>query len=237
MYPAGVFSGRYDPTSNFDQLIVSGMGSDWVGKHSWQSFMACYDFSLGSPSEKWYRLVSGLSFAEQYPPESCLVGMQGCNKVAVLKCRNGQITTPLTLNHCLACTRFILPALTSGKLRLVGRAADTLFLYEFDQLVDVPQSSQPLPESFELSQNYPNPFNPTTTISYSLPRRSNVTIEIFNLLGQRIRTLVDESQSSGPHRVDWDGRDAAGKTVSSGVYLYRLKAGESVQSKKMILLK
>jgi hypothetical protein len=94
-----------------------------------------------------------------------------------------------------------------------------------------------IPAEFYLAQNYPNPFNPTTSISYGLPRDSHVRIDIFNLLGQRIRTLLNEDQRAGYKSVVWDGRDAAGQSVASGVYLYRLKAGEKEMSRKMLMLK
>ena len=236
-YPFGVWGGHFNPADPFDEVIIQSTNQDWVGRHPFVgAFTAAYSFSSGSVTEKWYTLGGTASPSVYYPAENCLVGAS-CNTVTVLRCDNGHITTPLPLDHCLATPKMILPQSPSGKLRLVGRAADTLFLYEFDQLVDVPQPGQPLPESFELSQNYPNPFNPSTTISYNLPRRADVTIEIFNLLGQRVRTLVNESQPPGSHTVEWDGRDTAGKTASSGVYLYRLTAGDFMQSRKMILLK
>jgi hypothetical protein len=94
-----------------------------------------------------------------------------------------------------------------------------------------------LPSAFQLSQNYPNPFNPNTNIEYSIPTRSHVKIEIVNLLGQKVRTLIDESKPAGEHQVIWDGNDSNGQSVSSGIYFYRLRAGDSVESKKMILLK
>lgn len=90
-------------------------------------------------------------------------------------------------------------------------------------------------ESFTLQQNYPNPFNPSTTILYDLPRAGQVEVEIFTLLGERIRTLVKERQAAGQHRLQWDGRDEKGAPMPSGVYLYRLRAGEFVQTRKMIL--
>lgn len=94
-----------------------------------------------------------------------------------------------------------------------------------------------LPGSFALRQNYPNPFNPTTSIEYAVPTRSHVNVEIFNLLGQHVRTLVDEMKSAGTYKIEWDGTDAAGKSVSTGVYLYRFKAGDYVETKKMLMLK
>jgi hypothetical protein len=96
-----------------------------------------------------------------------------------------------------------------------------------------------LPTEFALSQNYPNPFNPTTAISYQLPgvKPHHTTLQIYNILGQVVRTLVDEEQVSGYYSVRWDGRDGLGKGVSSGVYFCRLKAGEFVKTRKMVVLR
>lgn len=93
------------------------------------------------------------------------------------------------------------------------------------------------PESFSLFQNYPNPFNPETQINYALPQDCQVRITVYNLLGQRVRTLVDEPQSAGYRTVHWDGKDEQGVDVASGVYFYKIKAGDFVDSKKMLLLK
>lgn len=94
-----------------------------------------------------------------------------------------------------------------------------------------------LPKHFELHQNYPNPFNPETRIEFSLPRRSFVTIKVYNIVGRRIRNLVNEELSAGHKVVTWDGRDDNEAVVSSGIYIYRIIADEFVQSKKMLLLK
>jgi hypothetical protein len=94
-----------------------------------------------------------------------------------------------------------------------------------------------IPTRYELYQNYPNPFNPTTIIEYALPEASHVKIEIFNLAGQKIKTLVDSYLSAGKYRIHWDGTDDNGVRVSSGVYIYRLVAGDNVIAKKMILIK
>jgi hypothetical protein len=99
------------------------------------------------------------------------------------------------------------------------------------------RSEQPEPTRFELHGNYPNPFNPTTTIRYDLPSAEHVRLEIFNIKGERIRVLVDRQQPSGRHDVVWDGRNASGQAVATGVYLYRLRAGSAVETRKMQLLK
>ena len=94
-----------------------------------------------------------------------------------------------------------------------------------------------LPEQFALHYNYPNPFNPTTTISYDLPEQAQVTLSVYDLLGKKIKTLVNQSQDAGNNIAVWDGTDEFGRPVSAGVYLYRIKAGEFTQTRKMLLLK
>lgn len=82
----------------------------------------------------------------------------------------------------------------------------------------------PRPEQFTLHQNFPNPFNPTTEIRYELPENSQVTLTIYNLVGQQIRTLVDQEKGQGYYTAVWDGKDGLGKQVASGVYVYRIQA-------------
>jgi hypothetical protein len=103
-------------------------------------------------------------------------------------------------------------------------------LFETDS-IDIPTVE------FELGQNFPNPFNPLTTIGYSVKERCRVTIEVLDVSGRRVCTLTDGVQESGRYEVRWDGCDEAGREVSSGVYFYQLKAGKTVVSRKMILLK
>lgn len=93
------------------------------------------------------------------------------------------------------------------------------------------------PAAFNLGQNYPNPFNPTTIISFSLPTASQVSLEVYNLLGQRVRTLADGPMTAGAHSLTWNATDQNGRAVSSGMYFYRLVAGDQTASRKMILLK
>ncbi len=106
------------------------------------------------------------------------------------------------------------------------------------------QAFAPLPKTFELNQNYPNPFNPVTVISYTLhgtgglgeiPPRT--VLSVYNVLGQKVITLVDEVQPPGTYSVEWDGTSSSGRAVASGIYLYRLERGSEQDVKKMILLK
>lgn len=109
---------------------------------------------------------------------------------------------------------------------------------DFESRAYAPSTSvSVLPTDFALAQNYPNPFNPSTTIGYAVPVTSDVTVEVFNILGQRVKALVDAMQPAGRHQITWDGTDSNGNRVSSGVYFYRITAGEFTESKKMLLLK
>jgi hypothetical protein len=88
------------------------------------------------------------------------------------------------------------------------------------------------PRQYELSQNYPNPFNPSTTIKFELPKASHVSLTVYDILGREVTVLVNEKRDAGVHEVKFDGSNLA-----SGVYFYRLKAGDIVQSKRLLLLK
>jgi flagellar hook assembly protein FlgD len=94
-----------------------------------------------------------------------------------------------------------------------------------------------LPVEYALSQNYPNPFNPTTEVQFTVPQTSDVTIVVFDMLGQEVRTLYAGQVNRGTYSVQWDGLNNSGSKMSSGSYVYRMIAGEFVQSKKMILMK
>lgn len=107
----------------------------------------------------------------------------------------------------------------------------------FDGVTSVKPVSEIVPGQFTLGQNYPNPFNPTTQIEYNVPVRSNVAINIFNILGQKVATIVNDVHEAGTHRATWNGKDFSGKTVASGIYFYQMQSGSFEQVKKMMLMK
>jgi len=94
-----------------------------------------------------------------------------------------------------------------------------------------------IPVRFSLRQNYPNPFNPVTSISFDLPNDGKVSLTVYNMLGQKVSTLVNDYRRAGRHTVTWNGRSELGHTVSTGVYLYRIEVGDFSATKKMVLLK
>jgi hypothetical protein len=107
------------------------------------------------------------------------------------------------------------------------------------------RTNEQLPATFALHQNIPNPFNPSTTIKYDVPEAVEIRLEIFDMLGRLVRTLVNQRQLAGRYAVIWDGRDEYGKIAASGVFIYRLRAGSPasssgrgfVQSRKMLLIR
>jgi len=95
----------------------------------------------------------------------------------------------------------------------------------------------PLPKKFNLQQNYPNPFNASTLISYELPRTGEVILTIYNVLGKKVRIYQPGRQSAGSYSIIWEGRNQEGSPVGSGIYFYRLKAGDFNQVRKMTFIK
>ncbi|MEW6049465.1 MAG: FlgD immunoglobulin-like domain containing protein [Candidatus Zixiibacteriota bacterium] len=107
----------------------------------------------------------------------------------------------------------------------------------FDKVAYALTAGSGLPQNFDLKQNYPNPFNPSTEISFDLPVASKVELTVYNVLGQQVRTLVNEEMTAGSHVATWDGRATDGNQVASGVYFYRISAERFEMTKKMLLLK
>jgi hypothetical protein len=129
-------------------------------------------------------------------------------------------------NHILNMTRFMTGATTVDTFGRMGDSYLTNITGVNDQVVTKPTT-------YSLSQNYPNPFNPTTTINFALPKESNVTLKVYNMIGQEVMTLIsNERMNSGYHSVKVDG-----SKLTSGVYIYKLTAGDFVATKKMVLLK
>jgi hypothetical protein len=120
----------------------------------------------------------------------------------------------------------------SGKI--VGQLRE---VPEFNSVSASLSGAGSLPQQYELGQNYPNPFNPTTDIEFALPKAGQVSLVVYNVLGQEVKSLVDGQMDAGNHTVTWDGTNSHGQSVSSGIYFYRLSAGEYNATKKMLMLK
>ncbi len=108
---------------------------------------------------------------------------------------------------------------------------------QIGDLNSVTKLSDAMPRSFGLNQNYPNPFNPTTSIEFSIPMTSHARLEVYNLLGEKVNVLIDRNLPAGRYSVTWGGDDLAGQPASSGIYFYRLTAGDFSYTRKMMLVK
>ena len=98
-------------------------------------------------------------------------------------------------------------------------------------------SSDAVPAAYDLMQNYPNPFNPSTSIGFTLPEAGHVSLNIYDMTGRLVTTLVEGNLTEGVHMVDWNGLDSSGSMVSAGVYFYTLESSDMMMTKKMILMK
>jgi hypothetical protein len=127
----------------------------------------------------------------------------------------------------------------SGQSEYKAKGNHDIWMFKISDptAVSVDPINEIRPRHFKLYPNYPNPFNPATTIQYELQQSSLVSLNIYNLLGQKIRTLFNQSQSAGKHDVIWNGKNDEGVPVSSGVYLYRLECNNSSLTKKLTLMK
>jgi hypothetical protein len=126
----------------------------------------------------------------------------------------------------------------AGMVRNIGTLTD-IAIVSLDPVTGIKEDERDenLSNNFMLQQNYPNPFNPSTTIKYSVTKPCNVQIKIYNQLGQEVYVLVNERKPAGEHNVRWNGKDAKGNKVASGIYFYILTAGKQVDTKKMIYLR
>ena len=110
-------------------------------------------------------------------------------------------------------------------------------VWRTDITTDLSGEGNNLPESYRLSQNYPNPFNSSTTIKYSLPQNTDVNIAIYDVRGQKIRTLIEGHLNAGHHSIKWNGIDYKGNSVSSGIYLYQIITPGFRETRSMVLLR
>ena len=166
-----------------------------------------------------------------------------------LNCVNGRLFGDLTadimgtsvtvsINGTLGRTQVILEYSES----LFGASGVILAREDSVRLITSVSNPEPIsiPTEFSLFQNFPNPFNPSTTISFEIPQvhaNSDVNLSIYNLLGQKVRVLVTANMSAGIHAIQWDGKNDIGRNVPSGLYFYRLTAGNFAETNKMLLLK
>ncbi|MDF1546137.1 MAG: T9SS type A sorting domain-containing protein, partial [bacterium] len=224
--PGGNEQLTYDPSLNLTyQYNSSGEVVGFIGLKGVNSFS-----SVSNPSGS----KAGLSMAEKY----ALISSDG---IQVDQANSGDYLL-VAGSHALniAAGRVeevayaIIVAPTISDLLLTAQEARN----KFDILTSITASGTAgLPVGIELRQNYPNPFNPTTTISFRLTKTEQVSLDIYNLLGQKVTTLFEGRLPTGFHSFDWDASSESGQRAASGIYFYRLSWSNGVESRKMVLIK
>lgn len=142
----------------------------------------------------------------------------------------GSYSESLTINKALTLTAPV-------GIAAIGPSLSPKVAEDDGQPGDDNLANKSIPTEYKLSQNYPNPFNPETTIEYALPKTAFVTLKIYDMLGQEVRTLVNEFQQTGVKSVNWDGKNDDRQLVPSGIYIYQIVAGEFAKSARLLLLK
>jgi len=142
------------------------------------------------------------------------------------------------LNGSIVTLRFDLPAGLAETFSGSMVTVRALEINDIDVTATIDETgSDGVVKTFELRQNYPNPFNPVTTIHYQIPEATRVILKIYNILGQEVKTLVNEQLQAGTYSITWNGKNNSGVLVAGGVYIYRIRAGSYVLTKKMVFVK
>ncbi|KAA3631818.1 MAG: T9SS C-terminal target domain-containing protein [Calditrichaeota bacterium] len=237
-YISLLLSGDFVPQSENDEVIFGGRTEDLLGlREGFNSYWACYRVDNNVVSEVWWRSPPWKYEPYFYSEEKNLIyGIANGLTIHQLDCASGEYTDSVTLDHIMYHKSFLLP-FTGSYPFLFGKLEDTIFIYSYNTPTDNQDVELLLPDNYLLHQNYPNPFNPSTEISFMLPQKSFVEIQIYNLLGQRVISLGNKVFPAGSHSVAWNGKSQTGKAVASGIYIYRMKTDDFTDSKKMLLLK
>jgi hypothetical protein len=216
----------HDAASNYDH--VKGCVGCHPGVTSFDDFVAPEDYDGDNTVESWQLEVDG-----------CLKNLRIALPPAGLDSVNWQLIARDSMNLNLRKAFFNYKMIDSDGSRGMHNPFYTINVLTVSKLyaVGVQQIGTEIPAKFELAQNYPNPFNPTTKISFLLPKAEQVTLKIYDITGKEIVTLVNQKFAAGKYTTDWMGTDANGKSVSSGVYFYKIIAGNDIQTKRMVLIK
>lgn len=226
--------------SNDDRFLLQGSKRTW-GTAASQSVHE-------DPRQLVYQFT-GLNPQSEYALNLEAIAGDGEHRAQVVRAANGDIIAQLDAGENVAETGYITLEkawYADGRLRITienengGSAViSQLWLKETGVgLVVTPAGDNgEIPTTLALDQNYPNPFNPDTQIRFQLPADATVKLEIFNVLGQRVRLLASDNYAAGYHTLRWDGRNESGLSTASGIYVYRLTSGQTVLTKRMLLLK
>jgi hypothetical protein len=221
-----------------EELIYYGYATDLLNNYGGiQKHIACYSISGDLVEEVWHKPINQFTPLKYCRSNNYLLGTGNTDQILFFDCRHGEFSDSLTLNYNL---KFLYFYKNNGVVNsLFGVFNDTAFVYQFDFiLTDVETENEfNIPLNVNLSQNYPNPFNPYTVITYTIMKRSHVTLSIYNVLGQKVRSLINEYKNPGDYNVIWDGANDNGNKIASGIYFYQIHIDDFSITKKMTLIK
>ncbi|MDO8550962.1 MAG: T9SS type A sorting domain-containing protein [Ignavibacteria bacterium] len=202
--------------ANLNPDSAAAVGDAWS-----ISLTAIYHTTLGN-NEGWGQYAASPDIPLQFPQATSFDWMQYFVNVVVPDPPSGQLAKSISV-----------------RLHPLGRFSGTVWMDVLEVIKADPTGveNEFIPVTHNLFQNYPNPFNPSTVISYSLPNVSYVSLKIYDILGREVKTLVNSEQNIGIHNIQWNGDNNYGNKVSSGIYLYKIEAGNFIMTKKMLLLK
>ena len=216
----------HNEETNYDHM--EACKSCHFGKTKFDDFIADADYDGDQQIEPWRDEVKGCltNLAMTLPPVGIdsvawqLVAADS-NNVTLRKAYINYLSIRDGSEYGMHNAKYTIDALVASRNALIG-------------IINI---SYEVPGRFELTQNYPNPFNPVTKFKFSLPKFSEVKVVVFDIMGREVKTLVNEKLEPGKYEVDWNGTNGMGNTVSSGIYFYKIVAGNYVETKKMIMLK
>ncbi|UCG60619.1 MAG: T9SS type A sorting domain-containing protein [Candidatus Zixiibacteriota bacterium] len=239
-FSRGALVGNFDRSDGLDEVIFSGVSEDLEQILSGMiPEVVCYSFAGEAATRLWDIEDIVIDLRHVYRDMGLVVGMVENNRVFLIDFENGEIIDSLELGRNLEATSFFETYSNPSTLNLVGRVADSVFIYRFDIFRRRPltTSDESAPQTFTLQQNYPNPFNGETRLSFETEEAQYLTLKIYNILGQEVTQLAEGIFSPGTYYAYWNGADVNGIMQSSGVYFAKLQSDNSSQIIKLIFLK
>lgn len=241
-FSRGALIDNFEPSDDLDEVIFFGKSEDLEGILSdVTSHVSCYSFAGEAVTWLWGIEDSLIDLRHVYRDVRMVVGTRGSNRAIFIDYSDGVIVDSLDLGRELSATNFFETYLNPSTLNLVGRSADTVFVYRFEispRVHATPAgSSQQAPQNYTLHQNHPNPFNGETRLSFETDVSQYFVLKIYNILGQEVATLAEGIHSPGTYYAYWNGTDNAGMIQSTGIYFAKLQSDNSSQIIKLIFLK
>lgn len=241
-FSRGALVDNFEPADEFDEVIFFGKSEDLEGIMSdVTQHVSCYSFAGETVTWLWGIEDSLIELDHVYRDMRMVVGTKGNDRAVFIDYGDGQVVDSLNLGRELSAIDFFETYFSPSTLNLVGRSADTVFVYRFEISPRVyaatSNSSEQTPQNYTLHQNYPNPFNGETRLSFETDVSQYFVLKIYNILGQEVANLAQGLFSPGTYYAYWNGTDNAGMIQSTGIYFAKLQSDNSSQIIKLIFLK